>query len=131
MNNLPTSILTEILSEKIKRASSVEYNQFVTSLNVIANNCDSVKELQQAIAPLEKFLPHLDLFLSVTDDYEDIMNMKATLLDLFVNDLNYKSIYLLSFALSNNHSLKHLQTFVSPIQYWVAVIKAKELLESA
>ena len=90
-----------------------------------------MEELQQKTGLLEKFLPHLDLILSVTHDYDDIMNMKATLLDLFVNDLHYKSIYLLVKALSTNKLLTNLQNFISPIEYWVTVIKSKEMLATA
>ena len=131
MNNLPTSILTDILSEKIKRETSEDYIQFVNSLNELANQCNSVEKLQQSIKPLDRFLPNLDLVLSVTHDYDDIMNMKATLLDLFVNDLNYKSVYLLAYALSSDETLAHLQNFIAPIQYWVTVIKSKEMLKTA
>lgn len=88
-------------------------------------------ELQQITKPLERFLPHLDLMLSVTNDYDDIMNMKATLLDLFVNGLNHKSIYLLGIALSKNETLSQLQNFIFPIEYWVSVIKSKEMLQTA
>lgn len=130
MNNLPTSVLTDILTEKIKRETSEEYKVFVDYVNGLAEGCDTVEALQQAAQPLEKFMPNLDLGLSVTDDYEDIMNMKATLLDLFVNDLNHPAIYLLAHALSSNPAHTHLQTFISPIKYWVVVIKAKELLEA-
>jgi hypothetical protein len=44
----------------------------------------------------DKF-PQLDLMIS-TQNHEAIMNMKAKLLDLFANDLTFKSIHLLSTA---------------------------------
>lgn len=131
VNNLPTSVLADILSEKIKRDTSEEYRQFVNNINELAYQSDSLEALQHSVKHLESFLPHLDLVLSVTHDYDDIMNMKATLLDLFVNDLHYKSVYLLAHALLSNETLTHLQSFISPIQYWVTVIKSKEILEAA
>ncbi|MGJ9386014.1 hypothetical protein [Salipaludibacillus sp. CF4.18] len=128
MNNLPNSILADILAEKIKRDSSEQYNQFVDSINKLSTSCTTMEELQMLNGPLEKCLPHLELVLSVTQDYDDIMNMKATLLDLFVNDLHHKSVYLLVNTLSSNKSLTNLQNFISPIEYWVTVIKSKEML---
>lgn len=130
MNNLPFSTLTDLLSEKIKRDQDEEYNQFVNSLNELAAGCKTIEELRKQTEPLEKFLPHLDLMLSITHDYDDIMNMKATLLDLLVNDLEYKSIFLLVYALSTSRSLSNLQDFIAPIEHWVAVIKSKEMLEA-
>lgn len=127
---MPATVLTDILSEKIKRETSDQYKQFIDYVNELAKGCDTVEALQQAAQPLEKFMPNLDSELSVTDDYEDIMNMKATLLDVFVNDCNHQSIYLLAHALSSNPAHTHLQTFIAPIQYWVVVIKAKELLQA-
>ncbi|MBN6888684.1 F0F1-type ATP synthase delta subunit [Cytobacillus horneckiae] len=85
------------------------------SVNQLSENCESLEEIETEAKHLNQFLPHLD-----------IMNMKATLLDLFVNDLNYQSINLLVVALSSNKQLSHLQNFIQPINHWVSVIKSRE-----
>lgn len=96
------------------------------SVNELSENCESLEEIETEAKHLNQFLPHLDIMLSITHDYDDIMNMKATLLDLFVNDLNYQSINLLVVALSSNKQLSHLQNFIQPINHWVSVIKSRE-----
>lgn len=123
-------VFFDILAEKIKRDSHEEYNQFVNYVNVLAED-KGWKELQEEVVHLQAFLSYLDDKLAIIDDYEDIMNMKATLLDMIVNDLNDTSVYLLVEALMYNKELNYLQSFVSPVEYWVSVIKAKERLYAA
>ncbi|MFE0504417.1 hypothetical protein ACWF7H_21390 [Peribacillus butanolivorans] len=130
MEHLPTSILTDILTEKIKRDTSEEYGEFVSSLNSLTEKQTTVEDLKQFETHFNKFLPQLDLVIS-TQGHEGIMNMKATLLDLFANDLSFKSIYLLSAALSNKKELTHLNQFMYPVTYWAPVIKSNEMLKNA
>ncbi|PEJ35652.1 hypothetical protein CN689_06220 [Peribacillus butanolivorans] len=130
MEHLSTAILTDILTEKIKRDTSEEYGEFVSSLNSLTEKQTTVEDLKQLENHFDKFLPQLDLVIS-TQGHEEIMNMKATLLDLFANDLSFKSIYLLSAALSNKKELTHLNQFMYPVTYWAPVIKSNELLTSA
>ncbi|MCM3323930.1 hypothetical protein [Cytobacillus kochii] len=132
MNNKDMSnhVFFDILAEKIKRDSHEEYNRFVNYVNALAKD-KGWKELQEEVVHLQAFLSYLDDKLAIIDDYEDIMNMKATLLDMIVNDLNDTSVYLLVEALMYNKELNYLQSFVSPVEYWVSVIKAKERLYAA
>jgi hypothetical protein len=130
MEHLSTAILTDILTEKIKRDTSEEYGEFVSSLNSLTEKQTTVEDLKQLENHFDKFLPQLDLVIS-TQGHEEIMNMKATLLDLFANDLSFKSIYLLSAALSNKKELTHLNQFMYPVTYWAPVIKSNELLTNA
>ncbi|KON70992.1 hypothetical protein AKG34_20930 [Peribacillus butanolivorans] len=130
MEHLSTAILTDILTEKIKRDTSEEYGEFVSSLNSLTEKQTTVEDLKQVENHFDKFLPQLDLVIS-TQGHEEIMNMKATLLDLFANDLSFKSIYLLSAALSNKKELTHLNQFMYPVTYWAPVIKSNELLTNA
>ncbi|MFB6801961.1 hypothetical protein [Peribacillus butanolivorans] len=130
MEHLSTAILTDILTEKIKRDTSEEYGEFVSSLNSLTKKQTTVEDLKQFENHFDKFLPQLDLVIS-TQGHEEIMNMKATLLDLFANDLSFKSIYLLSAALSNKKELTHLNQFMYPVTYWAPVIKSNELLTNA
>ncbi|MET3320927.1 UNVERIFIED_ORG: hypothetical protein ABIC97_004028 [Peribacillus simplex] len=130
MEHLSTAILTDILTEKIKRDTSKEYGEFVSSLNSLTEKQTTVEDLKQVENHFDKFLPQLDLVIS-TQGHEEIMNMKATLLDLFANDLSFKSIYLLSAALSNKKELTHLNQFMYPVTYWAPVIKSNELLTNA
>ncbi|MEK4538472.1 hypothetical protein NST21_24535 [Peribacillus sp. FSL K6-1552] len=130
MEHLSTAILTDILTEKIKRDTSEEYGEFVSSLNSLTEKQTTVEDLKQFENHFDKFLPQLDLVIS-TQGHEEIMNMKATLLDLFANDLSFKSIYLLSVALSNKKELTHLNQFMYPVTYWAPVIKSNELLTNA
>ncbi|MED3761911.1 hypothetical protein P4555_23220 [Peribacillus frigoritolerans] len=130
MEHLPTSLLTDILTEKIKRDSSEQYGDFVSSLNSLTEEQKTMEGLKQFDHHFDKFLPQLDLMIS-TQNHEAIMNMKATLLDLFANDLTFKSIYLLSTALSNKKELLHLNQFMYPVSFWAPVIKSNELLKNA
>ncbi|MFD6439889.1 hypothetical protein ACFWDG_08760 [Peribacillus sp. NPDC060186] len=130
MEHLSTAVLTDILTEKIKRDTSEEYGEFVSSLNSLTEKQKTVEDLKQLENHFDKFLPQLDLVIS-TQGHEEIMNMKATLLDLFANDLSFKSIYLLSTALSNKKELTHLNQFMYPVTYWAPVIKSNELLTNA
>ncbi|MGE7595958.1 hypothetical protein ACQKMY_22690 [Peribacillus frigoritolerans] len=130
MEHLPTSLLTDILTEKIKRDSSEQYGDFVSSLNSLTEEQKTMEGLKQFDHHFDKFLPQLDLMIS-TQNHEAIMNMKATLLDLFANDLTFKSIYLLSTALSNKKELPHLNQFMYPVTFWEPVIKSNELLKNA
>ncbi|MFS0781195.1 hypothetical protein [Bacillus sp. 1P06AnD] len=126
MKNLPTNLLTDLLTEKIKRDNSVEYMNFVNHLNDLACEGNTLADLRELGQQLDCFMPQLDLIISVTDDYEDIMNMKATLLDLLVNDLNEKSICLLISALSKNKKWTHLHDFMAPMEHWVVVIDSRK-----
>ncbi|MEK5100808.1 hypothetical protein MKX83_02210 [Cytobacillus sp. FSL M8-0252] len=128
--DMSNHVFFDILAEKIKRDSHEEYNQFVNYVNVLAED-KGWKELQEEVVHLQAFLSYLDDKLAIIDDYEDIMNMKATLLDMIVNDLNDTSVYLLVEALMYNKELNYLQSFISPVEYWVSVIKAKERLCAA
>ncbi|MDV7766256.1 hypothetical protein [Peribacillus sp. CSMR9] len=130
MEQLPISLLTDILTERIKRDSSEEYGSFVRSLNSLTEKQKNMEDLKQLENHFDKFLPQLDLVIS-TQNHEEIMNMKATLLDLFANDLSFKSIYLLSTALSNKNELTHLSQFMYPVPFWAPVIKSYELLTNA
>lgn len=130
MQQLSTSVLTDILTEKIKRETSKDYTTFVDSLNSMTENLQTIEELKALDGEFDHFLPQLDLAIS-TQGYEDIMNMKATLLDMFANDLTFKSIYLLSAALANKSELTHLHQFMYPVSYWAPVIKSNELLTNA
>ncbi|MGE1165442.1 hypothetical protein ACQJ0Y_19665 [Peribacillus simplex] len=130
MEQLPISLLTDILTERIKRDSSEEYGSFVRSLNSLTEKQKNMEDLKQLENHFDKFLPQLDLVIS-TQNHEEIMNMKATLLDLFANDLSFKSIYLLSTALSNKNELTHLSQFMYPVTFWAPVIKSYELLTKA
>lgn len=123
-------VFFDILAEKIKRDNHEEYNRFVNYVNALAED-KGWKELQEEVVHLQAFLSYLDDKLAIIDDYEDIMNMKATLLDMIVNDLHDTSVYLLVEALMYNKELNYLQSFVSPVEYWVSVIKAKERLYAA
>ncbi|CAN7519925.1 hypothetical protein LJR015_005116 [Peribacillus frigoritolerans] len=130
MDHLSTSLLTDILTEKVKRDSSGQYGDFVSSLNSLTKEQTTMEDLKQFDHHFDKFLPQLDLMIS-TQNHEAIMNMKATLLDLFANDLTFKSIYLLSTALSNKKELTHLNQFMYPVTFWAPVTKSNELLKSA
>ena len=128
--NVSQQVFFDILAEKIKRDSHEEYNHFVNYVSALAKD-KGWRELQADTVHLQGFLPYLDEKLASIDDYEDIMNMKATLLDMLVNDLDDGAVYLLVEALLHNKELNHLQSFVSPVEYWVSVIKAKERLNAA
>lgn len=131
MNHFPSNILADLLTEKIKRDNSPLYVDFVEALNSLASSTDNLKQLEAQANELSAFMPYLDLTLSMMQDYEDILNMKATLLDLFVNDLDDRSIYLMVQALASNKNLANLQHFIHPIEYWVVVINSKERLAAA
>ncbi|GAK12185.1 hypothetical protein [Geomicrobium sp. JCM 19039] len=115
-----------ILSESVKRNQHEEYLHFIDELNIAAAQCKTTEELNRAADDFQKYMPPLNKKLAVTNDYEDYMNMKATLLDVFVNDLNYQSVYLLVETLKKAECYEHVQTFIQPIEYWVTVIKSKE-----
>lgn len=128
MNHFPSNLLADLLTEKIKRDDSPLYVDFVAAVNTLASNAETIEQLHIQSSELSSFMPYLDLTLSLMDDYEDILNMKATLLDLFVNDLNDNSIYLLVEALKSNKNLTHLQDFIQTMDYWVVVIDSKKRL---
>ena len=130
MEQLSTSLLADLLTEKIKRDTSDSYGQFVNILNELTEDKNTMEELKQFEHIFDKFLPQLDLAISIRG-HEDIMNMKATLLDLFANDLSFKSIYLLSHALATRTEHTHLSQFIQPVSYWAPVIKSTELLTDA
>lgn len=130
MEQLSTSLLADLLTEKIKRDTSESYSQFSNILNALTEDKNTTEELKQFEHIFDKFIPELDVAIS-SRGHEDIMNMKATLLDLFANDLSFKSIYLLSYALSNKTEYTHLSRFIDPVSYWAPVIKSNELLTNA
>jgi len=47
MEHLPTSLLTDILTEKIKRDSSEQYGDFVSSLNSLTEEQKTMEDLKQ------------------------------------------------------------------------------------
>ncbi|MGE7765994.1 hypothetical protein [Peribacillus sp. NPDC096540] len=112
------------LPDRPRKASGLRSNQ--------RSNCTShkktVEDLKQYENQFDKFLSQLDLVIS-TQGHEEIMNMMATLLDLFANDLSFKSIKFT--ALSNKKELTHLHQFIYPVTYWAPVIKSNELLTNA
>ncbi|MFB4159700.1 hypothetical protein ACE1TF_07445 [Geomicrobium sp. JSM 1781026] len=123
---MDTTTFTRILIEQLKRDEHKEYNDFINELNLAAKKCEAMVDLQSAVKSFQKYMAPLDEKLSMTNDYEDYMNMKATLLDMFVNDLNYDSVFLLVESLKMETEYEHIQTFIEPIEYWVTVIKSKE-----
>ena len=126
LNHFPTNLLADLLTEKIKRDNSQLYVDFVAAINALASSAETIEQLKVQSSQLSSFMPYLDLTLSMINDYEDLLNMKATLLDLFVNDLNDRSIYLLAEALKRNKNLTHLQDFTQPMEHWVVVIDSKK-----
>ena len=128
LNHFPSNLLADLLAEKIKRNNSQLYVDFVAAVNALASSAETIEQLKEKSSELSSFMPYLDLTLSTVNDYEDILNMKATLLDLFVNDLNDRSIYLLVEALKSNNKLTHLQEFIQTMEHWVVVIDSKKRL---
>ncbi|MFE3976857.1 MULTISPECIES: hypothetical protein [unclassified Peribacillus] len=64
MEQLPISLLTDILTERIKRDSSEEYGNFVRSLNSLTEKQKNMEDLKQFENHFDKFLPQLDLVIS-------------------------------------------------------------------